>query len=355
MTDLDMAKVEELYGSFFSKIEGAFTCVLGHLGDKLGLYAALVEGGPMASDQLASRTGLDERWVREWLHQQAAAGLVSFEDGQFLMGPEAAEIFGREASPLFGAGLFDSVVGLLGTIDGLEESFRTGVGVPYDSYGKLTCQGIERTFRPFYRSRMVQEVLPAMDGLVTKLETGAKVADVGCGAAVALVEMAKAYPNSVFHGFDNSRIALARAHDNVREAGVENLTIHDTTHMRLGEDGSYDLVTTLDCIHDMTHPAETIAAIRRSLKPDGTWFVADIRGHGSLEENLEQQPFSGMLYGFSVVCCMRAALAVQDGAGLGTLGFPEPVARKMANEAGFTRFTKHDFENPLNDYYEIRH
>jgi len=354
MTELDMNKVEELYGAFFSKIEGAFTCVLGHLGDKLGLYSVLAAEGPMTSDQLASRTELDARWVLEWLRQQSAAGLVSFADDRFHMSPEAGEIFGREDSPLFGAGIFDTVVGLLGTIDGLEESFRTGVGAPYDSYGKLTCQGIERTFRPFYRTRLTQEVFPALEDLVPKLESGAKVADVGCGAAAALVEMAKVYPDSQFHGFDNSRIALGRAHENIQAAGIENLTIHDTTHARLEEDGSYDLITTLDCIHDMTHPAETITAIRRSLKPDGTWFVADIRGHASHAENLEQQPFSVMLYGFSVVCCMRAALAVRDGAGLGTLGFPEPVARQMAAEADFTRFTKHDFQNPLNDYYEIR-
>jgi 2-polyprenyl-3-methyl-5-hydroxy-6-metoxy-1,4-benzoquinol methylase len=200
----------------------------------------------MTSEQLAAKTDLNERWVREWLRQQSAAGLVSFEDDRFLLGPEAAEIFGREESPLFGAGIFDSVVGLLGTIDGLEESFRTGIGAPYDSYGALTTQGIERTFRPFYRSRLTQEVFPAMDGLVPKLEAGAKIADVGCGAAAALVEMAKVYPSSAFHGFDNSRIALARAHENVREAGVENVTIHDTTHTRLEEDGSYDLITTLD-------------------------------------------------------------------------------------------------------------
>jgi len=354
MTELDMAKVEELYGSFFSKIEGAFTCVLGHLGDKLGLYSTLAQTGPMTSEELATRTELDERWVREWLRQQSAAGLVSFEDEKFHLGPEAAEIFGREESSLFGAGIFDTVVGLLGTLDGLEESFRTGVGSPYDSYGKLTCQGIERTFKPFYRTRLTQEVFPAMEDLVPKLEGSAKVADVGCGAAAALVEMAKVYPNTQFHGFDNSRVALARARENVDAAGIANLTIHDTTHKQLEEDGSYDLITTLDCIHDMTYPAETIAAIKRSLKPDGTWFVADIRGHGSHAENLDQQPFAGMLYGFSVMCCMRAALATRDGAGLGTLGFPEPVAREMAKEAGFTRFTKHDFQNPLNDYYEIR-
>ena len=200
----------------------------------------------------------------------------------------------------------------------------------------------------------MSEVLPRLDGVVGKLESGAKVADVGCGAGVALVEMAKAFPRSSFHGFDNSRMALARAEAHRAGAGVTNLAFHDTTHERLPEDGSFDLITTFDCIHDMTHPTEAIGAIRRSLKPDGTWFVADIRGYPSFAENLSEQPLSGLLYGFSVVCCMRAALSVPGGAGLGTLGFPEDVARRMAEEAGFTRFRKHDFQNPLNDYYEIR-
>jgi 2-polyprenyl-3-methyl-5-hydroxy-6-metoxy-1,4-benzoquinol methylase len=354
MSELDMTAVEEHYGRLFGKVDGAFTCVLAYLGDKLGLYRALAEGGPTSSEELAHRVGLNERWVREWLRQQAAAGVLTHDDGRFGLSPEAAAIYADEDSPVFGAGIFDSVIGLLGTIEGLEESFRTGVGAPYDSFGLGTARGIERTFKPFFRTRLVSDVLPALDGVAAKLRSGAKVADVGCGAAVATVEMAKAFPESEFHAFDNSRFALARAEANKRESGVDNLTVHDTTHARLAEDGSFDLITTFDCIHDMTHPAETIRAIRRSLKPDGTWFVADIRGHGSFSENLENQPFAGMLYGFSVTCCMRAALAVGDGAGLGTLGFPEAVARRMSAEAGFTRFTKHDFQNPLNDYYEIR-
>jgi len=350
----DMQKVEQLYTQLFGKIEGAFTCALAQLGDRLGLYRALADMGPASSEELANWTELDERWVREWLRQQAAAGIVQFADERFGLSPEADQVLAKEDSPLFAGGIFDSVMGLLRTVDGLEESFRTGVGEPYDSFGKLTTQGIERTFRPFFRSRLIPEVLPSLEGVAAKLEAGAKVADVGCGAGVALVEMAKAFPNSVFHGYDNSRRALARAQSNRAEAGTDNLTIHDTTHERLSEDASFDLITTFDCIHDMTHPEETIAAIRRSLKPDGTWFVADIRGFPTFADNLAEQPFAGMLYGFSVVCCMRAALAVPGGAGLGTLGFPESEARRMAEAAGFTRFRKHDFDNPLNDYYEIR-
>jgi ubiquinone/menaquinone biosynthesis C-methylase UbiE len=205
---------------------------------------------------------------------------------------------------------------------------------------------------PFFRTRLVPDVLPALDGIEERLRRGAKVADVGCGAGVALEIMAREYPASRFHGYDNSRMALGRAYE--RAQALANLTIHDTTHQRLEEDGSYDLITTFDCIHDMTHPTETIGAIRRSLAPDGTWFVADVHGHGTFEENVEEQPFAGMFYGFSVLCCMRAALSTPDGEGLGTLGFHEGAARRMSREAGFSRFAKHDFENPVNDYYEIR-
>ena len=354
MSDLDMQKLEQRIGELFAKAEGALTCALGHLGDRLGLYAALAEAGPSTSEELAERTGLHERWVREWLRQQAAAGILEHEDSRFHLAPEAEQIFAREDSPFFGAGLFGNVVGLLGTLEGLEESFRSGIGAPYDSFGKQVAIGIERTLAPFFRTRLVPEVLPSLEDVAAKLEAGARVADVGCGAGVALVEMAKAFPRSEFHGYDNSRMALARAEAHRRSAGVGNLHLHETTHERLPEDGSYDLITTFDCIHDMTHPAEAIGAIRRSLRPDGTWFVADIRGYPSFDDNLASQPLSGLLYGFSVVCCMRAALSVPDGAGLGTLGFPEGVARQMAREAGFTRFRKHDFGNPLNDYYEIR-
>lgn len=354
MSHPDTEKIEERLRDLFGKVEGAFACALGYLGDRLGLYTALADLGPATSEELAGKTGLHERWVREWLRQQAAVGILEHEGGRFLLPPEAEQIYAREDSPFFGAGLFQNVMGLLGTVDGLEESFRTGVGAPYDSFGRQVAVGVERTLAPFFRTRLVPDVLPRLEGVVEKLESGARVADVGCGAGVALIEMAKTFPRSEFHGYDNSRMALARAEAHRAEAGVTNLTFHETTHARLPEDESLDLVTTFDCIHDMTHPADAIRAIRRSLRPDGTWFVADIRGYPSFAENLEAQPLSGMMYGFSVLCCMRAALSVPDGAGLGTLGFPEDVARRMAREAGFTRFVKHDFGNPLNDYYEIR-
>ena len=352
MAELDKSKVEARFGHLFGKVEGAFSCVLGHLGDKLGLYRALKAAGPTDSVGLAAATGLNERWVREWLYQQTAAGVISHEEGQFFLDAEAAEIYANEDSGVFGAGIFQLVSGLVATADRLEESFRTGIGEPYDSFGAMAAQGIERMMGPFFRTRLAQDVIPAMDGVETKLHDGAKVADIGCGGGLALEVMARAFPRSEFHGFDNSRMALKLAHE--RSAQLENLTIHDTTHQRLEEDGSYDLITTFDCIHDMTHPTETIGAIRRSLKPDGTWFVADVHSHPTFEENLAMGDITAMFYGFSVICCMRSALSTPDGEGLGTMGFCEQTAREMSAAAGFTRFTTHDFENPINDYYEIR-
>jgi len=352
MPEIDKAKVEQRFDHLFGKVEGAMTCVLAHVGDRLGLYAALADTGGGTSAEIADAAGLKERWVREWLQQQTAAGIVSHDDGRFFLDEEATGIYAREESPIFGAGIFDAVLGLIGTADRLEDSFRTGIGEPYDAFGPLTARGIERMAGPFFRTRLTQEVLPSLDGLDEKLRAGAKIADVGCGAGLAAAEMARAFPACDVHAFDSSRVALARANERAAEHG--NLTVHDAMHSRLTEDGSYDLITTFDSIHDMTHPAETIAAIRRSLKPDGTWFVADVHGHGSFEDNLQGDGHAGMFYGFSVICCMRAALSTPDGAGLGTLGFHEGAARRMSADAGFTRFTKHDFDNPINDYYEIR-
>ena len=351
---IDQHKLEQAAGNLFGHVEGAFSIALAFLGDRLGLYRVLALLGPSTSSELAQQAGLKERWVLEWLRQQTAARILTHAGGRFELTAEAAELFSREESPFFAGGVFGAVIGLLETLDDVEDSFRTGIGGTYDTLGKTFAAGLERMFAPFFRTLLVPQVLPRLDGLVEKLEQGARVADVGCGAGVALVAMAQAFPRSDFRGFDNSRIALGRAAENKARAGVENLHFHDTTHQRLEEDQSYDFITTFDCIHDMTHPVETIGAIYRSLKPDGTWFVSDIHGHPTFEENLSEQPLSGMFYGFSVLCCMRSALSTEDGAGLGTLGFTETVARAVAEKAGFTRFQKHDLEHPMNDFYEVR-
>jgi 2-polyprenyl-3-methyl-5-hydroxy-6-metoxy-1,4-benzoquinol methylase len=339
----------------FDNMSGMVVSGMIYLGHHLGLYKALQDAGPMTSDALAAKTRLHERWVREWLRGQAAAGLLDYAgDERFAMSPIAALVLANEHSPAFAAGAFAALPHQMKILEQLLECFETGIGLPYDAFGPEGAKGIEGMLAPWFRTMLVPIVLPRLEGIVPKLEAGAKVADIGCGTGIALIEMAKAYPRSQFHGYDISAHAIARAEINRHDAGLTNVTFHDARREPLPEDASFDLVTAFDCIHDMTHPADALCAVRKSLKPDGTCFIADINSRPTFEENLERNPMAAMMYGFSVLSCMSSALSHPEGAGLGTLGFTEPVARQMTADAGFTRFQQHDFENPVNAYYEVR-
>jgi len=352
---IDPEKVKASAERVFGFLGGAVISGMIYLGDRMGLYRALQEAGPVTSEQLARKTGLHERWLREWLHGQAAAGLIDYSgNGHFTLSPEMAMVLADENSLMFLAGGFCALPQQMAVLERLPESFKSGLGLPYDAFGPEGARGIERLLAPWFRTQLVPVALPKLDGVVAKLAAGAKVADVGCGAGVALLEMAKAYSKSVFHGYDISQYALERAEASKVKSGVRNASFHDANGDALPGDESFDFITTFDCIHDMANPAAVIRAIHRALKPDGTWLIADIHGEATLEENLAKNPMAGLMYGFSVLGCMSSALSEPGGAGLGTLGFNEPVARAMTAEAGFTRFERHDFENPINAYYEVR-
>jgi 2-polyprenyl-3-methyl-5-hydroxy-6-metoxy-1,4-benzoquinol methylase len=353
---LDMEKAFEFMEQVFGHLQGAVVSTLIHLGDKLGLYKAMQDAGPLTADELAAKTGLHPRWVLEWLRNQGAAGMVEYRgDDRFELTPEQASVLAdEENSVLFAAGGFQGMPALAGLVEPLQESFRTGVGLPYDAQGEDGNHGVARMFAPWFRHMLVPVILPALDGVLEKLQAGAKVADVGCGAGIALITMAKAFPSSEFHGYELSKHALDLAARNLSESGLSNVTFHDVRGEALPDDGSFDFITTFDCIHDMTHPTQVIGAIRRAVKPDGTYLIADIKGFPTYEENLAENPMVAMMYGFSVLSCMSSATSEPDGEGLGTLGFHEAVAREKTAAAGFTRFVTHDFGNPLNSYYEVR-
>jgi 2-polyprenyl-3-methyl-5-hydroxy-6-metoxy-1,4-benzoquinol methylase len=352
---IDPAKVKAGGERIFGYLKGMAVSAMVYLGDTLGLYRAMHNAGPLTSQELAQKTGLHERWVREWLRGQAAAKLIDYaSDDRFELSPEIGMFLADPDSPRLAVGIFSDLPQRMAVVERLPESFKSGVGLNYDARGPQGAVGIERVFGNWYRFTLVSQVLPKLDGVSDKLRKGAKVADVGCGAGMALLEMAKAFPHSQFHGYDVSKHALARAEANKVNAGVQNTTFHDVANEGLSTDSSFDFITTFDCIHDMTRPAEMIKTIRQALKPDGTWFIADIKSLPTFEENLEKNPMTAMLYAFSVMGCMSSALSEPGGAGLGTLGFNEAVARKMTAEVGFTRFQRHEFENPLNAYYEVR-
>ena len=197
-------------------------------------------------------------------------------------------------------------------------------------------------------------MLPRLDGVVEALAKGAAAADVGCGAGAALIEMAKAFPKSEFHGYEISQHALERAHRNRAQAAVTNVAFHDATRDPLPDDARFAFVTAFDCIHDMADPASAMNQIRRAMRPDGTWLLVDIKAHATYEENVERNPMAAMMYGTSVLSCMSSALSEPGGAGLGTLGLPEALARRMTREAGFTRFETLDLDHPVNAFYVVR-
>src|SRR5262245_17491701 len=254
----------------FDNMSGLAVSAMIYLGHHLGLYRALQDAGPVTSEELADRTRLHERWVREWLRGQAAAGLLDYRDGRFNMSPIAALVLANEQSPAFAAGAFAALPQQVGMLERLRESFATGIGLPYDALGPEGARGVEGMLAPWFRTMLVPIVLPRLAGVTAKLASGAQVADLGCGTGVALIEMAKAFPRSQFHGYDISMHALAQAERYKRDAGLDNLTFHDAGSDPLSEDGCFAFVTAFDCLHDMTDPAEAMRAVRRSMHADGT-------------------------------------------------------------------------------------
>lgn len=345
----------------FSKLEGAVTAGMIHLGDQLGLYVAMAEAGvPLTTAELADRAGLDERWVREWAYNQAAARLVTVHDGEdggqarFGLTPEAVAVLATPEHPAYGMGMFHRLPATMNALEHVRESFRTGIGHDYDSHGPQGAVGIERSFEPWSNANLLPVVLPALDGVVARLEAGARVADIGCGAGSLVLLMAEAFPRSSFHGYDISQYALARASAKLEEAGLHNAEFVDPRVSPLPDDASLDFVSTFDCIHDMTRPTEMMKAIRRAIKPDGVWLLVDIKARDTFAENLAKNPMASMMYGISVLTCMSSALSEPGGEGLGTLGLSENTARAMTAAAGFTRFRKLPIDHAVNAFYEVR-
>lgn len=330
-----------------------YTSLLVYLGRRLGLYDALAGRGFVTSDQLASSTGLHERWLLEWLRQQTTAGLLDYADGRFRLSPETHAVLADDEHMVYLGYIFDSIPHRIETVERLPEAFRSGIGLSWDDRGEESMQFTEYTFRNWYRTMLVNAALPKLDGVVERLAQGGKAADVGCGSGVALLEMARAFPLSEFRGYELSKLQLERAASNREAAGITNAHFHDVSVHPLPADASFDLITCFDTLHDMTHPDETAAVIRAAIKPDGAWFIVDIDGGETFEENLER-PGSQMFYAMSILSCMSSALSEPGGAGLGTLGLPEPAMRELTSRAGFTRFRRVDLPHPVNAFYEAR-
>lgn len=334
--------------------QGELVSLLIHLGTRLGLFAELRRSGAITAGELADRTGLHERWVLEWLRAMGAARLIDWpETDLFQLSPAGVAVLAdRDGSLMYAAGAFSPPPDPA-FVDDLAESFRTGRGFGYDRQGPQGAHRTEQMLGPWTRLALVPRILPALEGVVERLERGGEVADLGCGAGVSLLAIARAFPAVAVHGYDISRHAIERAKELVGESGLTNVSLHLAGAEALPSRPTFDLVLTLDCLHDMTKPEEALAAIRRAIKPDGTWLIKDIRCAPDPRDNLAN-PMAALMYGFSITSCMSSGLSEPGGAGLGTLGLHPELLKEMTEAAGFTRFTVHDFDEPANLYYEVR-
>jgi SAM-dependent methyltransferase len=359
---LDEAEVGLFAFNVWNYKQGEMVSLMIHLGQRLDLYRSMAGIGPITSVELAERTGLDERWLREWLYGHAAAGLIDHDpDTGFELTDVGAAVLADDQNSLFyAAGAFTAPPPAPGIVEAMVESFRSGIGLTYDDRGPSAAHQTEQSLGPWVRLALLPRILPALDGVEAKLDAGAVVADIGCGSGVALLTMAGRYVDTRFHGYDSSRHAITRARANLAAAhlsddrtGDGRVAFHLVDGSALPTEPTFDLVLTFDCLHDMTDPAGVASAIRAAIAPDGTWLIKDIRCADTFEGN-RKNPMLAMMYGFSIEGCLASSTSEPGGAGYGTLGLPPAAMEDLCRSAGFTRFRVHDFDDPANLYYEVR-
>ncbi|WP_200937187.1 MULTISPECIES: class I SAM-dependent methyltransferase [unclassified Phenylobacterium] len=349
---VDQSKLEAFQGKMLGDMGAAVSAALVILGDRLGLYKAMAQGGPMTSLQLASATGTTERYVREWLAAQAAAGYVDYDPvkSEFSLTPEQAMVFADEGGPAFMAGGFELLASMFRDEPKVAAVFKSGKGLGWHEHDVCLFRGTERFFRPGYNAHLTTEWIPALDGMEGRLKAGARVADVGCGHGASTVLMAKTYPNSKFYGFDYHGPSIDRAREAAKEAGVEDRVTFEVASAKDFNGGAYDMIAIFDALHDMGDPVGAAKHIRESLAPDGSWLLVEPFANDDLSDNLN--PFGRIFYSASTMICTPASLSQEVGLGLGAQA-GEKRLRQVAEDAGFTHF-KRATETPFNLVFDVR-
>jgi SAM-dependent methyltransferase len=351
MMAINQQNLERFVGNAVNDLGAAISALLLHIGDKLGLYKALAEAGPLTPKELAEKTGTAERYVREWLANQAAGGYVTYDaaHGTFSLNEEQTLCLADDESPVFLPGGFESLAAVFASEPKITAAFRSGEGVGWHEHDPRLFSGTERFFRPGYNANLVSSWIPALDGVEAKLRRGAKVADIGCGHGASTRLMAAAFPNSQFFGFDYHGPSIERARRTVAEAGLTGVTFEPAGAKDFpGQD--YDLVTFFDCLHDMGDPVGAARYVRKALKEDGTVMLVEPFAGNRLEDNLT--PVGRVYYGFSTTVCTPASLSQEVGLALGAQA-GEARLRDIMAEAGFTRFRRAT-ATPFNLVLEVR-
>lgn len=346
---IDTKKLEALLGTMVNELGAAANAALVLVGDKLGLFKTLSRLGPATAGDLARETKTHERYIREWLSAQAASGFITYDAAtdRFSMSPEQSAVLADDESPVNMAGGFQSLAAIFADEPRLAQAFRDGKGIGWGEHCNCLFCGVARFFRPGYKAHLVAEWLPALDEVVSKLERGAKVADVGCGHGISTAIMAEAFPRSRFVGIDfhDASVDVARE----KAAGLGNVAF-EVARAQDFAGANLDLVTIFDALHDMGDPVGAARHVRRALAPDGTLMLVEPMAGDRLCDNLN--PVGRVYYAFSTSICVPSSLGQEVGAALGAQA-GEKRLRKVLNEAGFTR-VRRAAETPFNMIIEAR-
>jgi 2-polyprenyl-3-methyl-5-hydroxy-6-metoxy-1,4-benzoquinol methylase len=348
--EVDGEKLMQFVFRAVDEVGATLNAALVVMGDKLGLYRALAGAGPLSPAELAERSGAAERYVREWLNAQAAGGFVAYDpdSGRYTLPPEQTVALTEPDSPAYLPGFFQIALGSVIDSPKIAERARSGDGFGWHEHVHDVHEGCERFFRPGYNAHLISDWLPALDGVVEKLERGALVADVGCGHGASTILMAKAYPNSTFVGSDYHEGSIETARQRAREAGVAERVSFQVSPAAAYAGSGYDLVTMFDCLHDMGDPAGAARHVRSTLGPEGTWMIVEPRAGDRVEDNFN--PVGRAYYAFSTLLCTPASLSQEVGLALGAQA-GEARIRDLVEAAGFTRFRR-AAETPFNLVFE---
>jgi 2-polyprenyl-3-methyl-5-hydroxy-6-metoxy-1,4-benzoquinol methylase len=344
-------KMNEFLGKVVGDFGASLSSALVYIGQKLGLYQAMAAAGSVTPAELAKLTNTNERYVREWLINQAAGGYAQYdrESKRYSLTPEQAVALTDENSPFYVGGGFFVIKAMTGAVSRIEDYFRNGGGMLWGEHDPDLFIGTEKFFRPGYSAHLVASWIPALTGAEEKLRAGAKVADIGCGHGASAIIMARAYPKSRFWGFDNHEASIQHAQEAAKAAGVSDRVTFETSLAQEITDQNYDLVCFFDCLHDMGDP---IGACKRALEvlaDDGSALIVEPMAGNTVEENFNiiGRTFAGA----STLCCTANSLAL-GGPALGAVA-PESAIRDVVLAGGFKEFRRAT-ETPFNRVFEAR-
>ena len=349
---VDEAKLEQFMGQAVTDMGAAMNGVLVMIGGQLGLWGAMHGAGALTPVELSARSGVSERYCREWLAAQAASGYVECdpEANTFTLPPEQAMAFADPDSPVYLLGGYHVISSAFKDRERLAERFRSGDGFGWHEHDPELFLGTEQFFRPGYRTHLVAEWIPALDGVDEKLRAGAKVADIGCGHGISTVLMAQSYPDSTFHGFDYHDASIERAAEIAAEEGVSGNTEFAVASAKDFPGEGYDLVCFFDCLHDMGDPVGAMKHVRDAIADDGTVMLVEPFANDELADNLN--PVGRIYYAASTLICTPSSLDQDVGLALGAQAGEQRLA-DVAHEAGFDRFGRAT-ETPFNLVLEAR-